>query len=59
MRVWRGEDKKKFVNYNVGNFVLERGGKVISHNEIKWGLRHLFRDDGVHLTDEENDIFSA
>ena len=62
-RNWRGlnvedgERRKERVNTLVGHYVRAKGGVVMHHDDIVRQNIHLFRDDGVHLTDIGNDIF--
>ena len=54
---WEGERKKLEINKEIGILMRKRGGKVITHHNIQWRDKSLFRGDGVHLTDKGNDIF--
>ncbi|XP_061482204.1 uncharacterized protein LOC133384300 [Rhineura floridana] len=63
-RVWRGavhpnkiDRARKWVNRKVRDFVLSLGGAVLSHDRIRFHAPHLFRDDGVHLSEQGCDLF--
>ncbi|XP_061445924.1 uncharacterized protein LOC133366632 [Rhineura floridana] len=63
-RVWRGaihpnriERSRKWVNRKIRALVLSRGGAFIPHDRIRFHASHLFRGDGVHLSDQGCDLF--
>ncbi|XP_070590269.1 zinc finger protein 318-like isoform X3 [Erythrolamprus reginae] len=63
-KVWRNVENpvlidkaRRRVNKMVGKVVLELGGQIIQHPDIHITKEGLYRDDGVRLTDEGNNIF--
>ncbi|XP_061477773.1 uncharacterized protein LOC133382123 isoform X4 [Rhineura floridana] len=58
-RVWRGafhpnriDRSRKWVNRKVRALVLSLGGAYIPHDRIRFHTPQLFRDDGVHLSEQ-------
>ncbi|XP_077792013.1 uncharacterized protein LOC144329169 [Podarcis muralis] len=65
-RVWRSahnimaiEKSRKLLNRVVARKVRFMNGLVISHDDIRIGDQAMFRHDGVHLSDQGNDIWLA
>ncbi|XP_061440326.1 uncharacterized protein LOC133364167 [Rhineura floridana] len=63
-RVWRGafhpnriDRSRKWVNRKVRTLVLSLGGAYIPHDTIRFHVPQLFRDDGVHLSEQGCDLF--
>ncbi|XP_061479346.1 uncharacterized protein LOC133383184 isoform X2 [Rhineura floridana] len=63
-RVWRGaihpnriDRSRKWVNRKIRALVLSLGGAFIPHDRIRFHAPHLFRGDGVHLSDQGCDLF--
>lgn len=48
---------RKRLNAYIGNRVAAQGGGVVRHPMIGWKDAHLFRPDGVHLSNEGNVLF--
>ncbi|XP_077781437.1 uncharacterized protein LOC144327120, partial [Podarcis muralis] len=62
--VWRGaqncmaiEKSRKLSNRAIARWVRFMNGRVISHDHIWIGNQALYRNDGVHLSDQGNDIW--
>lgn len=61
-RVWRGmslpcgEAKRQQINREVGQYVTEIGGIVMSHDNIIHQNVTLYIKDGVHMNDYGNDV---
>ncbi|XP_053243382.1 lipase member M-like [Podarcis raffonei] len=52
------EKSRKLLNRAIARWVRFMNGQVITHDRIRIGNPALYRNDGVHLSDQGNDIWS-